>query len=88
MLGWLLIAAVFWIAGAFAEHGLRLALWSVAVLCEYVSPMIGFALPGVCATRQALSRRCSDAMCRRRSRERSISAPASKGSAIRAVLPS
>ena len=47
MLGWLLISACFWIGGAFAEHELRLALWVVAVLCEYVSPMIGFALPGM-----------------------------------------
>ncbi len=47
ILGWLLIAAVFWIAGAFAEHWARIALWVVAVACEYVSPMFGFALPGL-----------------------------------------
>jgi low temperature requirement protein LtrA len=47
MLGWLLISAVFWLGGAFADHGLRLALWTVAIACEYISPMTGFALPGL-----------------------------------------
>ena len=47
MLGWLVIAACFWIAGGLAEGWLRAALWIVAVLCEYVSPMLGFALPGL-----------------------------------------
>ncbi|HMN86993.1 MAG TPA: low temperature requirement protein A, partial [Bauldia sp.] len=47
ILGWLLIASVFWIAGALAGHEVRIALWIVAVLCEYVSPMFGFALPGL-----------------------------------------
>lgn len=46
MLGWLLIAAVFWIAGALAEHWVRVGLWAIAVACEYASPMFGFALPG------------------------------------------
>ncbi len=45
MFGWLIIAAVFWISGAFAEGTVRVVLWGVAVACEYVSPMIGFALP-------------------------------------------
>ena len=47
MLGWLAIAALFWIAGAFADHWARIAFWAVAVACEYLSPMIGFALPGL-----------------------------------------
>lgn len=47
MLIWLMISACFWIAGAFSEHGPRLAFWGVAVLCEYVSPMTGFAVPGM-----------------------------------------
>lgn len=47
MLGWLSIAAVFWIGGAFAEGVARIGLWAVAVACEYGSPMIGFALPGL-----------------------------------------
>ncbi|ODT22489.1 MAG: hypothetical protein ABS35_14700 [Kaistia sp. SCN 65-12] len=47
MFGWLVISGVFWIAGGLAEGHWRLALWAVAVLCEYLSPMIGFALPGL-----------------------------------------
>jgi len=46
MLGWLTISAVFWIGGALAETlPLRMALWTIAVACEYLSPMFGFALP-------------------------------------------
>ena len=47
MLGWLLISAAFWIAGGLAPPQWRVGLWSIAVLCEYASPMIGFALPGL-----------------------------------------
>ena len=47
MLGWLSISAGFWIAGAFARQEWRIALWSIAVLCEYASPMFGFVLPGL-----------------------------------------
>lgn len=48
MLGWMVIAGGFWIAGGLAaEPSMRLALWAVAVLCEYVSPMFGFAFPGL-----------------------------------------
>ncbi len=47
ILVWLIISGGFWIAGGFAEHGMRVALWSIAVLCEYVSPMFGFAAPGM-----------------------------------------
>lgn len=47
MLGWLLISAVFWITGALMEGWFRAALWSIAVACEYISPMFGFALPGL-----------------------------------------
>ncbi len=47
MLGWVSISAMFWIAGAFVGHEARMALWAVAVLCEYVSPMFGFPLPGL-----------------------------------------
>jgi len=47
MLGWLCISAVFWIAGGFAHGEWRVALWAIAVLCEYLSPMLGFALPGL-----------------------------------------
>lgn len=47
MLGWLLVAAIFWIAGAFASHWTRAGLWAIAVACEYVSPMFGFPFPGL-----------------------------------------
>jgi len=42
---------VFWIAGAFAQGCFHAALWAIAVLCEYVSPMFGFALPGLGCSR-------------------------------------
>ncbi len=45
MLGWMLISAVFWISGAFAHESSRLILWAIAAMCEYASPMIGFRLP-------------------------------------------
>ncbi|MBP0620987.1 low temperature requirement protein A [Cupriavidus consociatus] len=47
MLGWLCIAAMFWVASGLLEHEARIACWGVAVACEYLSPMIGFALPGM-----------------------------------------
>lgn len=47
MLGWLLISACFWVAGGLADPWTRAGLWAVAVACEYISPMIGFALPGL-----------------------------------------
>ena len=47
ILGWTCIAALFWVAGGLAEPPARLALWTLAVLCEYVSPMFGFWLPGL-----------------------------------------
>lgn len=45
ILGWMLISAVFWLAGGLAADGTRLSLWALAVICEYVSPMFGFRLP-------------------------------------------
>ena len=45
MVGWLLISAVFWISGALAHEHARMILWAIAALCEYASPMIGFRLP-------------------------------------------
>ncbi|WP_322009452.1 low temperature requirement protein A [Paraburkholderia sp. J12] len=45
--GWLAISGCLWIAGGFATGGTRLAWWSAAVLCEYLSPMFGFPLPGL-----------------------------------------
>ncbi|MBF0851012.1 low temperature requirement protein A [Gluconobacter sp. R75690] len=45
ILVWNLISSTFWIIGAFYSSNLRLVFWSMAVLCEYVSPMLGFWLP-------------------------------------------
>ena len=42
---WLAVAAVFWIAGAFADGPLRVGLWVVAVVIEYLSPSLGFWTP-------------------------------------------
>jgi len=47
ILGWACISAMFWIAGGFQEGPARLALWAMAVVCEYISPMFGFPLPGL-----------------------------------------
>jgi low temperature requirement protein LtrA len=48
ILGWVSIAAVFWIAGGLAQDAsTRLLLWALAVACEYISPMTGFWLPGL-----------------------------------------
>lgn len=47
ILGWNGIAAGFWLAGAAAQGGARMALWAAAVACEYIAPMFGFYLPGL-----------------------------------------
>jgi low temperature requirement protein LtrA len=44
---WLALAAVFWIAGAFADGGTRLGWWAVALAIEYLSPSLGFWTPGL-----------------------------------------
>ncbi|HEY1997385.1 low temperature requirement protein A [Paraburkholderia sp.] len=43
--GWLMISGLAWLAGGLLDGMPRFACWSVAVLCEYVSPMFGFPLP-------------------------------------------
>lgn len=47
MLGWMTISGMFWVAGGLAHDEWRIGLWLIAVLCEYLSPMFGFALPGL-----------------------------------------
>lgn len=42
---WMCISALFWITGSFAEGYERMALWAIAVACEYFAPMHGFKLP-------------------------------------------
>ncbi|MDN3554383.1 low temperature requirement protein A [Halomonas maura] len=53
ILGWACIVALLWLAGGLVEGSARLALWALAVLCEYVSPMFGFPLPGLGRSRSA-----------------------------------
>jgi low temperature requirement protein LtrA len=45
ILAWLSASAVFWILGGFAQDHSRLALWSVALAIEYVSPAVRFWIP-------------------------------------------
>ena len=45
--GWLCLSGTLWIAGGLSEGHARLGFWIAAVLCEYVSPMTGFWLPGL-----------------------------------------
>jgi low temperature requirement protein LtrA len=47
ILGWSSIAGALWVAGGFLAPEARLVIWAVAVACEYVSPMVGFWLPGL-----------------------------------------
>lgn len=47
ILGWLVLAAVFWLAGAFVEAPARLAIWGIALGLEFVSPLLGFWVPGL-----------------------------------------
>jgi low temperature requirement protein LtrA len=45
--GWLALSGIAWIAGGLLDGTPRFVCWSVAVLCEYLSPMFGFPLPGL-----------------------------------------
>jgi low temperature requirement protein LtrA len=47
---WLAIPAVFWIAGAFAAPDLRLQLWIVALVIEYLGALVRFWVPGLGAS--------------------------------------
>lgn len=47
ILAWLLLGGVFWICGAFADHAVRPALWALALALDYVSPSLGFWVPGL-----------------------------------------
>lgn len=44
---WLVVAAVFWIAGGLLEHEARLIAWVIALAIEYAGPAAGFAVPGL-----------------------------------------
>jgi low temperature requirement protein LtrA len=47
ILVWLLLSAVFWIAGAFADGAARIGWWAAALAIEVVSPWLYFAVPGL-----------------------------------------
>ena len=42
---WLVLSAIFWIAGGLAEGQTRLLLWAIALGIEYVSPAVRFWIP-------------------------------------------
>ena len=44
---WLLASAVLWIAGGLAGEEVRPLLWLAALAIEYVSPAVGFFVPGL-----------------------------------------
>jgi low temperature requirement protein LtrA len=43
---WLALSGVFWIAGGLAEGTTRFGLWGLALFLEYLSPAVGFWVPG------------------------------------------
>jgi low temperature requirement protein LtrA len=45
ILVWLSMSAIFWIAGGLAEGHSRLALWTMALAIEYISPAARFWIP-------------------------------------------
>jgi low temperature requirement protein LtrA len=47
ILVWECVSAALWVAGGACAGALRLGLWVAAVACEYVGPMLGFAVPGL-----------------------------------------
>jgi low temperature requirement protein LtrA len=47
ILAWLMMTAVFWIAGGLAHGTERLALWALAIALDLVSPSLGFWVPGL-----------------------------------------
>ncbi len=47
ILAWFALAGVFWIAGGLAEGTTRWWLWVLALGLEFISPSVGFWVPGV-----------------------------------------
>jgi low temperature requirement protein LtrA len=47
ILAWLSASAMFWIIGGFAEGEARLWFWGVALVIEYLSPVMRFWTPGL-----------------------------------------
>jgi low temperature requirement protein LtrA len=46
ILTWFLVAAVFWIAGGFADGPLRTVLWLIGLAIDYGGPLLTFWVPG------------------------------------------
>lgn len=44
---WTLLYSAFWIAGGLAEGEARLALWLVALLIDFITPALGYPVPGL-----------------------------------------
>src|SRR5262249_11575306 len=44
---WLLVSAVFWVIGGLTEGPPRLGWWALALLIEFVSPLVYFYVPGL-----------------------------------------
>ena len=44
---WHLSAVLFWLAGAFFDTPMRIALWAVAVGIDSIAPIVGFHVPGM-----------------------------------------
>ena len=47
ILVWLVLSGIFWIAGGLVHHRARLGLWVLALGLEYLSPSLGFRVPGL-----------------------------------------
>jgi low temperature requirement protein LtrA len=47
ILAWLVLSAVFWIAGGVTDGDARFAWWAAALLLEFVSPWLYFYVPGL-----------------------------------------
>ena len=48
---WFAVSAVSWVAGGLAGETLRLVLWAAALMLEYAAPSLGFAFPGLGASK-------------------------------------
>ncbi|WP_035602441.1 low temperature requirement protein A [Haloferula sp. BvORR071] len=47
ILCWFSSSAILWLAGAFAEPTTRMICWGGALVIEYISPSLGFPVPGL-----------------------------------------
>lgn len=47
MFAWMSLSGVFWLAGAFVTPSFRLWFWLMAVLLDYISPIVRYYTPGL-----------------------------------------